>query len=325
MEETTRARKAWTYPALLAALVSLGYGSQPDKARAETALLKEPAAAMPSKTPERLVFVSNRSGNYQIYLKNLVTKRLVNLSRSDSNDMNAQPSPDGKKLVFYSDRTGNNQIYQLNIDQPGKVKRITHDNAQDYDPVYMPDGHIAYKSDKREPGLGDIMIMGANGSNTRNLTTGMTNLENWKPEPISGSELLYTSSQGSARANPGSNEIYKINVNTGDKEQLTNNDVPDWFPSYNAVIKKIAFTSKDSEKGSDAIYTMDLNGMHRAQVSHLPGDSDDPSWSPDGKQIVFLNNVAGNYNVEVVNSNGRGVSTLDVSPAGDDLSPIFIP
>ena len=38
------------------------------------------------------------------------------------------------------------------------------------------------------------------------------------------------------------------------------------------------------------IYVMDTNGGNLRNLTNTPGDDEYPSWSPDGKQIVFTSN-----------------------------------
>lgn len=314
--ESLKAKKALAYPIVLGSLMMGGY--LPAAARGQS--------ERKTKVPDELIFVSNRTGNYQIYLKNLVTKKLVNLSQSESNDMNPQVSPNGKEIVFYSDREGNNQIYEMEIDQPGEVTRLTRDDSDAYDPVFMPDGRILYKSDLiGDKGLGDIWIMDADGSNARDLTPDTPHTEQWKPEPISNHEIVYTTRFKHGK--PNSDELFHLSLKSGVSTRLTKNNIPDWYPAYSPAAKKMAFISKPNpgKKTPDAIYTMDTNGKKRSRLTHLKGDSDDPSWSQDGKYITFLNNKNGNYSVYVMTSKGKDIRQLDISPSGDDLSPVFVP
>src|SRR5258708_1724045 len=56
----------------------------------------------------RIAFVSNRSGNYEIYLEDTLTKHITNLTNNPGADMGESLSPDHKSLVFHSDRDGKN-------------------------------------------------------------------------------------------------------------------------------------------------------------------------------------------------------------------------
>src|SRR5260221_2335570 len=71
-----------------------------------------------------ILFVSNKTGNWDIYEMDLATKETVDITNNAADDMNPQVSPDGKTVVFYSNRKSTtapqigqptNQIYTLNL------------------------------------------------------------------------------------------------------------------------------------------------------------------------------------------------------------------
>jgi eukaryotic-like serine/threonine-protein kinase len=79
-------------------------------------------------------------------------------------------SPDGRWLLYDSDRSGNADVYRLRLDHPdAEPERLTSDSANDYAPTLSPDGReIVFHS--MRSGNRDLWIMGADGSNQRQLT-----------------------------------------------------------------------------------------------------------------------------------------------------------
>jgi len=53
-----------------------------------------------------------------------------------------------------------------------------------------------------------------------------------------------------------------------------------------------------------------------------PGHDRNPSWSPDGKRIAFESNRDGNWEIYVMNANGRNQRRLTNNPALD-FSPVW--
>src|SRR6266542_2059360 len=51
-----------------------------------------------------------------------------------------------------------------------------------------------------------------------------------------------------------------------------------------------------------------------------------PSWSPDGKKLVFQREIrsSGEYDLYIMDADGSGLTSLHVGPAGD-LSPDWQP
>jgi tricorn protease-like protein len=69
------------------------------------------------------------------------------------------------------------------------------------------------------------------------------------------------------------------------------------FPGGNG---KIVF-ARDGE-----IYTMNVNGTGRTQLTGNKGQDFDPAWSPDGTKVVF----ARNEDIYVMNADGSGQTNL---------------
>lgn len=279
------------------------------------------AAAEQNTLKGSILFTSNRTGSWNIFQMDLVTRVVKNLTNSLADNMNPQIAPDGKSMVFYSNRDGNNQIYSMNL-ETGAVARLTSNKANEYDPSFSPDGKkVVFKSNK-DDGHGDIWIMNADGTGRKNLTPSLKLTEEWDPVfSPDGSRIYFTSGLEHF------SEVLMIYAATGDRGGvygLTHNTVPDWYPSVNPVTGEILEISRAEGAGDDAIFVVSPDGRARKQISTLPGDSDDPAWSLDGKQIVFINHQAGNYNLYSMNADGSQVTLLDESTSSE-LSPIFLP
>jgi len=86
-----------------------------------------------------ILFVSNRTGNAQIYTMN--GDGSVQRALTSGPEENTEPawSSDGKRIVFTSYRDGNAEIYVMNADG-GSQKRLTTDTLADNSPAWTPDG-----------------------------------------------------------------------------------------------------------------------------------------------------------------------------------------
>ena len=280
-----------------------------------------------AKPNQTLIFVSNRTGSYNIWSRNLYTGVLTNLTPSPSNSMNPQISPNHRWLTFYSDRAGGlPQIYTLDLKNPDSVTQLTQTGAGNYDPVYSKDGrYIYFKRTDSAGNFGHLWRMDANGSHQIDLTPSVpATSEVWKPAPVSGIRLIVTIR--TRQKDPNTDNLYEFNTMTNTLAQLTHSSLPNWFPAMNPAHGKVAFISKPSLNGHDQIYVMDEDayGLHR--VSHADSaDFDDPSWAPDGRNLVCITSQSPGQGYEVVLMDQKGhTSVLDHSPQGEDLSPILI-
>jgi len=64
----------------------------------------------------KVVWASDRSGNWDIWMMNLDGTDLEQLTTDPANDDLPQISPDGEKIAFRSDRTGTSQVWMMNSD-----------------------------------------------------------------------------------------------------------------------------------------------------------------------------------------------------------------
>ena len=91
-----------------------------------------------SPAGEQITFVSNDSGNDEIWLINRdgTGARQLTLDGYSWWDKHPSWSPDGSRIVFWSNRTGNRQIWVMNADgsNPYSLSRTGYD---DWDPVWI--------------------------------------------------------------------------------------------------------------------------------------------------------------------------------------------
>lgn len=94
----------------------------------------------------KLVYETNRDGNWELYLCNADGSNPVNLTNTkDVDEVYPKPSPDGAKICFCADEGKGDakvrNIYYMNSDGSGRVKIATNGR----EPCWSPDGtRIAY-------------------------------------------------------------------------------------------------------------------------------------------------------------------------------------
>jgi Tol biopolymer transport system component len=280
----------------------------------------------------KIVFVSNRDGNSEIYVMDADggnQTRLTNNFDGISEDFPAW-SPDGTKIAFVSNRDGNDEIYVMDADGQHQT-RLTDNKAGDYYPTWSPDGQkIAFISDRdSERSRYEVCIMNADGSAQTCL-----------PEAKVGFASASLAMSGSGPENFGkANEmrlswspdgqkiafsfrvdfyagIAVMNVDGSERTDLTTELTdanPDWSPDG----QKIAFTA--SLKSMMDIYVMNADGSGQASLTDGEYNyfSNSPSWSGDGRRIVFHTNRDGNSQIYVMNADGSGQTRLSNNSAQD--------
>ena len=177
-------------------------------------------------------------------------------------------------ITFESDRDGNREIYSMHADGSAQVN-LTNDPADDYDPVWSPDGtQIAFVSNRSEGGQ-HIFVMNADGSDVTKVTTlGDSQFPDWSP---TGDKIGY-SAEG---------DIYVINLADGSETNLTNSPEHDEQPKFSPDGQRILWLKGNNDDLQ--IYTMDLAGGNVVQVTSagMPRGAD---WTIDGRIFTVWEN-----------------------------------
>ena len=143
-----------------------------------------PAAEPSASQGERVLFVSKRDGNWEIYSMNADGSSIIRLTNHDADDSHPDSSPDGQRIAFISNRDGDFEIYAMNADG-SDVTRLTNNAAADIQPAWSPDGRrIAFVSkryDDRSDSLlaTEIYVMNADGSDMIRIA----NADAWQSAP----------------------------------------------------------------------------------------------------------------------------------------------
>lgn len=283
----------------------------------------------------KIVFQSDRDGNYDLYSMNpdgSNQRNLTNLPASNvkpSSNTGPVPSPDGTQIIFVSNRDGNNEIYIIDVESEKQVN-LTKNKANDYSPTWSPDGKfIAFISDRnatlldsrRDTWTNNIYIMDSNGSNIHRLTKGNVTdsygMPAWSPD---GKKLaLCLSSYGSY-----SQGINLMNITDASLSRLTfDSSILQCSPKWSPDGKRIAYLVLGHKLSN--IYVMNSDGADQTVLSTDPSIYDTgPSWSPDGKYIVFSSRRNGGYHIYVMNADGTNLQQLTNGP-GEETFPAWLP
>ena len=237
-----------------------------------------------------IAFASNRLQNAELYLMDLKTRALRQLTHTDELDEYMPAfSPDGKELAFVTERTRGGMmlppvqasgsdpssatIYLTDIDGRNQRPLIDIEGAQRA-PVFSPDGQkIAFES--KAPTDGNESA----------------------PGDVDNNDTL---------------EIYVIQTDGSNKTQLTHNDVDDGHPTWAPNGKRIAFTSMVEDIYQ--IFTVNAvgasSGSRVKQLTFSDASHYQPTFSPDGKRIIYISNAHNHYTLWVMDADGTNKTQL---------------
>ncbi len=201
-------------------------------------------------------------------------------------------SPDGSRVAFAVNYDGNNYNFDIVIADiaSGQIHRLTTSAAVEEHPIWSPDGgKIAFESE-RFAGKADIYLIDADGSNLRQLAgiSGPITLSGWSSD---GKETYFTDDQSI----PGQPSRLPVQLSAYDlatgqvrpiarlPQRLKGGEQPAVSPDGN----QIAYV-KDT--GSSSVIVI-KEGEQEKQVSEGQGDAFLPIWSPDGKWLVYAQQI----------------------------------
>ncbi len=275
-----------------------------------------PAAASPA---DKIAFISNRTGTYNVYVVNADSGGLRQLTRFRSGELGRPAlSPDGKSVVFDRSKTpdGDSDIWIMRSDGSG-LRDFTPGPSDDTSPSWSPDGtKVIFASDRG--GAYDVFVMQANGK-------GMVQLSDrgrGDAEPAfsrDGKRVAFVEcDQSFAHC-----QLWAMNANGKDARRLTKTPVEAERPSWSPDGSKIAVTTKQA--GNLDVDVVVVRGGAVQRLTHGAADDYQPTYSPDGTRIAFGSNRAGAPSLYVMQADGTQVSSLTSPSKGQDESPSWQP
>jgi Tol biopolymer transport system component len=236
-----------------------------------------PSSSQPNWSPDgqRIIFRSDRSGNYDIWVMNADGSNQTHLLDDPGDDRYPSFSPDCSKVLFRSSRDGDTtagdpEIWVMNADGSDRMQ-LTSNEIFDSAPAWSPDGSkIAFErslaSNSEGSGSGyvtdEIYVMNADGTNLRQLTNNNAHDEGpaWSPD---GSQIVFTSERD------GNSEIYVMNADGSDQRRFTNDpaldESPDWGPAAGTVPRSCGGPGDGGDGGGGG---KDVTGATARNVLH---------------------------------------------------------
>ena len=245
-------------------------------------------------------------------------------------------------MAYGSNRTGSqfsDDIYVSPLDVESPI-RLTIRRADDGQPAWSPDGtRLAFKT--AQANSNQLAVIDADGKHEALLTRTFRFSEGqpaWSPD---GTKLLYRRTPENPLVQNGDTWVLDVKMSADQPAEPVTQPVllrtgDERYPSYSPDGSQIAFRGDldlVEPSGDEEIYVMNADGTNVRQLTSNADFDSAPSWSPDGKRILFERAPAGTFtpgteaqekDVYVMRADGTHVRRLTDSP-GLDEGPEFSP
>jgi Tol biopolymer transport system component len=223
-----------------------------------------------------LLYRSTRSGTPDLWIADVTTSELRQLTTDIRADSAGRWSPDGQWVAFTSGRGGQEDVWVMPA-SGGNAIRVTDDRAIEFDIRWTPDGRgLTFV---RNSAVVQVHAVSVDGGDTRLLSFADHNATESRVSP-DGRAVLFISDRS------GNQDVWIAPLTGGAPRPVTTSAVDDFYATWAPDGRSIAFAS--TRGGSAGIYVVPDSGGEARLVVDWPDTAEDsPVFSPDGNLIAF--------------------------------------
>ena len=238
-----------------------------------------------------ILFQSNRTGKWQLYIMNRDGANVRRITNDTFNNNFPDWSFDNSQVAFVSDRGGNEDIYAMNVDGTG-LRNLSNNPARDIHPYWTPDGTtVLFNSSRDDEKSFEVYSVRRDGSDLHRLTT-TRDVETCARLSPEGERILYLKGLVS-----GNDEVFVMEKDGRRPVNITRSKAAEGWPAWTPDGRRIVFSSNGS--GTFCLYSVAADGSDLRRLTHI-----DPPYvdarahvSPDGSEIVFNRQAKGTIGI----------------------------
>jgi TolB protein len=270
---------------------------------------------IPGIAESQIYFVSDRSGHKEIWGMDYDGANQHQITHLGTISLSPRISPDGSRIAFSSLTKVGWEIMMYSLDLSRMVSFPRYGGGTNLSPAWSGDGlKLAFSSSRS--GEPEIYVADASGGNSRRLTDskGPDVSPAWNRK--TNAEIAFVSGR------TGLPQIYTMGTDGTNQQRMTDQGYavsPNWSP--NGQFLTFAWVRKygPGDPGASDIYLMDIASKQWVQLTHDGGRNDFPSWSPDGRHMVFQSNRSGQ--IEIWSMLADGTKAQQLTFTGRNTQP----
>ena len=256
----------------------------------------------------KIVFCSNRDGNWELYMMDYDGHNQTRLTFNKNTDYMPAWSTDARKIA-YTSYVGDRAILYLLEVYEGKRHEI-YSRGTSFAPNFSPDGKKLVFSSQEEAGNTEIYVANSNGKNIRRLTFNKSTdtAPCWSP---TSRQIAFTSDRG------GTPQIYVMDAEGSNVTRVSFGGTYHDAPAWSSQGDNIAYVSRVDQVFD--LYVLNLRTKQIMKLTEGNARNEYPCWSPDGRHIIFTSNLNGTLQIYSIDYDGRNLKRL--TSRGDNKLP----
>lgn len=263
-----------------------------------------------------IIFQSNFDGDNEIYL--LTKQKLTKLTDNTWDDEYPVWSPDGNKIAFTANPQGNFNIFLMDPDGTD-ITPVTTSSSNEADPSWFPDGKsIAYTKEikKLMRNEGALYRVDIDTKRTKKIIPKYSKINVIPHVSPTGPLITFTGK----RMFGWEVAMYDMKKN---KVTFLDEGGKSCRARFSPDGKKLAYVSSKAD-GKGDIWLMNPDGSKKTRLTKRDETYDYfPSWSSDGKYIVFNSSHKHDHNADwklfIIEVKSQNITLLFDSPGNDNF------